>query len=87
MNGIAQYNTVKGWWPPSDAVGHDQEVAEASLAVRGEERNFDPGGYRRLGPQLPVGDGLRGQVGDVDGDQVVSSQRLEDSLRACTLQL
>ncbi|MFD1049761.1 acyl-CoA dehydrogenase family protein, partial [Kibdelosporangium lantanae] len=37
-------------------VGRDEEVVEAAFLVRGEERVLDPGGHRRLRPQLPVRD-------------------------------
>src|SRR5690349_1390678 len=49
----------------SDPVGGDEQVVEAALLVRGQERLLDAAGHRRLGPQLPVGDGRRGQVDHV----------------------
>src|SRR5437879_5429938 len=61
----------------SGAVGRDEQVVEAAFAIGGQERVFDTGRDRGLPAQLPVRNGRRGQVHDVDRHEVVRGQRGE----------
>src|SRR5216683_665106 len=61
----------------ADVVGGDEQVVEAAFTVGGQEWLFDAGGDRRLGSQLPVRNGLGGEVDDVDRHESGGGQRLE----------
>ena len=50
---------------------------ETAFAVRREERVLDTGGHRGLRPQFPVGDGVGGEINDVDRHEVVGRRRPE----------
>src|SRR3954453_4083107 len=61
----------------SDAVGDDEQVLEAALAIGLEERLLDTGRGRGRRAQLPVRDRLRREVDDLDRDEVVGREGLE----------